>query len=178
PNFSGFNNLQGMRNLLPLSPSDAFGHDQPSPDHLRRLMRVLATRINRELVWPDVLPGATNPEDNPMIPSGYTYLLQLMAHDIVNTSVSLATTSGRFFGFENARLQALTLETIFGGGPDVNPQAYAFTEECARYRGLVPRTRLRVGRNQRGGSTNRQPFDDIGRSTPIDVQDSGIPACN
>jgi hypothetical protein len=52
-------------------------------------MRKLSARINREPNWPN--------EENPTIPSGYTYLLQFIAHDAVNTSISLAATDGRRF---------------------------------------------------------------------------------
>jgi Animal haem peroxidase len=167
--------LLGMRNLLPLEPANAFGNGRNSAD-LRKLMRKLATRITYEQSWPDALPNARNNEDNPTIPSGYTYLLQLIAHDIVNTSVSLAASGGRFFGFENARLRALTLDTIYGGGPDVCPHAYELSELCLQHRDQVPRTRLRLGRISHNGSTAEQPFDDIGRGTPIETGDDGIPA--
>src|SRR4051812_35840116 len=105
--FASNDHLGGMRNLLPLRPVDSFGYGK-SKDELRALMHKLAARLDREAPWPDVLPNAVNAEDNPNIPSGYTYLLQLIAHDVVDTSVSLAAAKGRFFGFENARVQALT----------------------------------------------------------------------
>ena len=83
--------------------------------------------------------------------------------------------NGRRFGFENARQQPLTLDTIYGGGPDVSPQAYEFTRGCKDSRGLMPRTRLRRGRAQnRSGSTTGMPFADIGRAAPIGVRDDGI----
>jgi hypothetical protein len=168
--------IQGMRNLLPLdNPGDAFGHGQ-TVQGLRDLMRKLAARVAREPDWPDRLPKAAANEDNPGIPSGYTYLLQLIAHDIVHTSISLAAADGRSFGFENARLQPLALETIFGGGPDVCPHAYAFSRVAADSQGSVPRTRQRVGRTQAGGTTAGQPFADLGRTTPVDVKDDGLPA--
>ena len=68
---------------------------------LRKLMRKLSARIGRETFRPA--------EENTNIPSGYTYLLQFIAHDMVNTSISLAATNGRRFGFQNARQQPLTL---------------------------------------------------------------------
>ncbi len=169
-------NLGGMRNLLPLDPSKAFGQISDQ-SRLRDLIRKLAARIGREKPWPDLLPDAIDASDNPRIPSGYTYFLQLIAHDLVNTSISLAATRGRQFGFHNARVQPLSLDTIFGGGPDVCPHAYEYSEDCSAYLGFVPRTRLRVGRSRvSGGGTDGQPFNDIGRAAPIDVRDSGVPA--
>ena len=159
-------NLGGMRNLLDLPDSSKFGAGK-DPLQLRHLMRKLSARISREPNWPT--------EENPNLPSGYTYLLQFIAHDMVNTSISLAATDGRRFGFENARRQPLTLDTIYGGGPDVSPQAYEFSQICKESRGLMPRTRLRRGRVQnRSGSTAGMPFADIGRAAPIDVADDGI----
>jgi hypothetical protein len=107
--------LAGMRNLLPLQDASMFGAGK-DPRDLRNLMRRLSARISR-----DPPPQRPEDEDNRTIPSGYTYLLQFISHDLVNTSTSLAATAGRRFGFENARQQPLTLDNIYGGGPDVCP---------------------------------------------------------
>ena len=163
--------LAGMRNLLPLPEASMFGAGK-DPQELRNLMRKLSARISRESDG-----NADRPEDetNPNLPSGYTYLLQFIAHDMVNTSISLAVTRGRRFGFRNARQQPLTLETIYGGGPEVTPQAYEYSERSAQSRGSMPRTRLRSGRaRKQSGSTEGMPFADIGRAQPVDVRDSGI----
>jgi hypothetical protein len=162
--------LCGMRNLLPLSNASMFGAGKDLQE-LRNLMRKLSARIGRENdVGPDGLE-----EENRNLPSGYTYLLQFIAHDMVNTSVSLAVTGCRRFGFHNARQQPLTLETIYGGGPDVTPQAYEYSQRNVQSRGVMPRTRLRCGRVQdRSGSTAGMPFADIGRAVPVDVRDDGV----
>ncbi|MBR1213622.1 peroxidase family protein [Bradyrhizobium sp. JYMT SZCCT0180] len=161
-------NLDGMRNLFPLSDSSVFGAGK-NPADLRILMRKLAARINREKV------NDPEPEDNPNIPSGYTYFLQLITHDMVNTSISLAATQGRRFGFQNTRQQPLTLDTIYGGGPDISPHAYEYSRVCMQSRGFMPRTKLRCGRAQtRSGSTANTPFADVGRAMPVDVRDDGL----
>ena len=166
-------NLAGMRNLLPLSNASMFGAGK-DPRDMRNLMRKLSARISRETGRRN--DANTPAEENPNLPSGYTYLLQFIAHDMVNTSISLAATEGRRFGFQNARQQPLTLDTIYGGGPDVTPQAYEFSRICAQSRGFMPRTRLRAGRvRDRSGKTAGMPFADIGRAAPIDVMDDGIP---
>jgi Animal haem peroxidase len=162
--------LAGMRNLLPLQDASMFGAGK-DPRDLRNLMRRLSARISR-----DPHPQRPEDEDNRTIPSGYTYLLQFISHDLVNTSTSLAATAGRRFGFENARQQPLTLDNIYGGGPDVCPHAYEYSLRCAQSHGLIPRTRLRTGRAMGGsGSTKSMPFADVGRATPVDVRDDGIP---
>ena len=163
--------LAGMRNLLQLPEASMFGAGK-DPQELRNLMRKLSARISRET---DANADIPEDETNPNLPSGYTYLLQFIAHDMVNTSISLAVTRGRRFGFRNARQQPLTLETIYGGGPEVTPQAYEYSERSAQSRGSMPRTRLRSGRaRKQSGSTEGMPFADIGRAEPVDVRDSGI----
>lgn len=165
-----------MRNLVELDDASMFATGM-SKDELRNLMRRLSARISREPDWPDALSDdVERNEDNPNIPSGYTYLLQFMAHDMVSTSISLAATDGPRFGFENARQLPLTLDTIFGGGPDISPRAYEFSQLCGDRHGAVPRTRLRRGRSQDQGSTAGQPLADVGRATPLDVADDGLPA--
>ncbi|BAT61468.1 animal heme peroxidase [Variibacter gotjawalensis] len=167
--------FSGMRNLIPLRESNAFGQSLGRNQDLRVLMRKLAARIGREKPWPDVLSGAADAADNPRIPSGYTYLLQLIAHDLVNTSISLSTAQGDEYGVHNSRVQALSLDTIFGGGPDVCPHAYARSEACAAQSGNVPRTRLRVGRSRAGAGLPAQPGNDIGRAISIGVQNDVAP---
>lgn len=163
--------LRGTQNLLDLTDASMYGAGK-DPAELRKLMRRLAARISRETLRSDRMGRS---EDNPNIPSGYTYLLQFIAHDMVDTSISLAATGGRRFGFQNARQQPLTLDTIYGGGPDVSPQAYAFSQQCAQSHGSIPRTKLRYGRAQNPSDpTAEMPYADIARATPIEVQDSGV----
>ena len=63
-------------------------------------------------------------EFNPDIPSGYTYLLQLIAHDLVESSLFLSRSGDSVLGLSNVRTKPLRLETIFGGGPIACPHAY------------------------------------------------------
>ncbi|MBR0797921.1 hypothetical protein JQ615_21260 [Bradyrhizobium jicamae] len=163
--------LGGTQNLLGLTDASMFGAGK-DPLTLRKLMRRLAARISRETLRSD---RQGRSEDNPNLPSGYTYLLQFMAHDMVDTSISLAATGGRRFGFQNARQQPLTLDTIYGGGPDVSPQVYEYSEQCVHARGLMPRTKMRCGRAQdRVNPGAKTPYADIGRATPVEVKDSGV----
>jgi len=172
--------MGGARNLFgPIRSADMFSAcDRMRPGQVeqsvRVLMRRLSLRMRRGHRWPDMLPGASSAQDNPNLPSGYTYLLQLIAHDIVDSTISLAKGAGVSFGFANARQTPLSLETIYGGGPDVSPQAYEFTADHHGSAGLVPSTRLRVGRLQNAGSTQGCPFLDVGRGVPRDTADSGL----
>lgn len=123
------------------------------------------------MLWRDPLPGAADRRDNPSLPSGYTYLLQLIAHDLVD-SVRTATIDaggGAVTGFLNACQKPLMLETIYGIGPDRNPHAYGLAGADRDH----PRTLLRVGTlNDRNGlprppePRRHCPFRDIARTSP------------
>lgn len=133
---------------------------------LHRLMKKLVGRIGAE--DPDGRP------DNSRIPSGYTYLLQFIAHDIVDSVVSFSIDKDALCpGSRNARSAPLMLDTLYGSGPDECPQAYEFRTENRG--GNIPRTHLRVGPPP---SLPRPaglcPFRDIARSAPNSM-DEGQP---
>lgn len=115
-------------------------------------------------LWRDPLPGAADRRDNPAIPSGYTYLLQLIAHDVVD---SVRTGNGA--ALVNACQRPLMLDTIYGIGPDRAPHAY----DLAGSDRDTPRTLLRLGAlSDRGGPPRPPehrrhcPFRDIARTSP------------
>lgn len=150
---------RGFRNLLG-TPSARFtgGGILEGPDGVNELTKLMRRLTGRKIspadrFWPSPLdPVAPRPEgaepidisENPGIPSGYTYLLQLVAHDLVASTVSLSVGTARA-AVENVRGQALMLDTIYGSGPDLTPDAYEFGVEHRDSNGLVPRTRLRLG---------------------------------
>lgn len=100
------------------------------PGAARRLLQALHT----------VLPVQSG-ADNPRIPAGYTYLLQFMSHDLVDTTVPfwLAAEAGTPSG--NMRGPGLQLDTLYGGGPVACP--FAFKPSMA---GGQPPAELRLGR--------------------------------
>jgi len=103
---------------------------------------------------------------NPNIPSGYTYLLQLIAHDLVESSLFLSRNQSSPIGLSNVRRKPLRLETIFGGGPIECPHAY---EHCAGFR-----DRLRLGQVRPDGRrSDGQDGDlrDIARARATEVHD-------
>lgn len=178
----------GFRNLFTPGQAQKFsagglvaqaraGDDQP----LRRLLRKLSERMARQDAWPDTLPSADpalQPSENPRIPSGYTYLLQLMAHDLIDSAVSLAAAGAGGSGFVNSRVEPLALDTIYGDGPDNVPQAYEIDPLFRQNMGAVPRTRLRLGRlaNAAGAVDASCPFRDLARGYPVDTIDAGLRA--
>ena len=174
----------GMRNLLPItSPKQRYGHrlDACEQDRIMERLYHRMKRGRRQVepenpsewsYWPDKLDGGLSREDNPLIPAGYTYLLQLVAHDIIASSMSLAVSDGKL-AVQNARLQPMLLDTIYGNGPDVDPLAYEFSALCRANAGRVPRTRLRIGQT-RGVAKGRCPLNDIGRARGVGLGDTGL----
>lgn len=138
---------------------------------LHGLMSKLSSRIDSGRFWTDTLPGAARPEDNPAIPAGYTYLLQLVGHDLVDSGTAGAGMSAGAAKVTNTRQRALMLDTLYGYGPNASPAAYALPTADGEglpipERGLFPRNRLRIGRVAEGArppGARYCPFHDIGR---------------
>ncbi len=145
-----------------------------NPAELRLLMRKLSARIARQR-WTTPIRDGLQRADNPHIHAGYTYLLQLIAHDIAHSSLSLAGSATGATGFANTRLFPLSLETIYGGGPDVCPFPYEIDRAHRHGIGVIPRTRFRAGRSRdMNGRIAECPFRDIARAIPADVRDNGL----
>lgn len=125
----------GFRNIL--SPAPARG---PLPDHL---LAALALRLAQE-------PQA----EHPRLPAGYTYLLQLIAHDCVFSDTPFWGELGSDAPAANTRLRRLNLDTILGGGPAQCPHAYAAPDRRAlrlgRLRDGAARDIPRIGVDDRG----------------------------
>ena len=116
----------------------------------------------------DIMRAEPEAEFNPDIPSGYTYLLQLIAHDLVESSLFLSRSQSGVLGLSNVRTKPLRLETIFGGGPIVCPHAYD-TNECGF------RDRLRLGQvrpDNKPYTVNTGDFRDIARARATDMLDA------
>lgn len=83
---------------------------------------------------------------NDRIPAGYTYLGQLLAHDMVFSETSLATARVEVDTLRDRRIERLLLETVYGGGPEASPLAYALEQYVT-----IPQHRLKLGRAQTDG---------------------------
>jgi hypothetical protein len=166
----------GLRNLFgPIADADRYSAGglmhSGTDTELRLLMRRLAQRIASAAAdsWSVPLPGAAEKWENPYLPSGYTYLLQFIAHDLVDSGFSTT-------GLGNIRGKPLSLEAIYGSGPDEFPHAYEFDEEHAQNQSQIPRRRLRLGPERRRHSgTFACPFRDIARTEPTKADNSGNP---
>ena len=157
----------------------AFGIDPLSSPavlpQLRGLMYRLSRRMDASIHWPHQDRPAENWE-NPFIPSGYTYLLQFVAHDLVHSAIPLSVAGGLGGGTANARRTPLRLETLFGSGPVGSPHIYALDAPNDDRR-----TKLRLGRMRWKENEPKTgcPFRDIARTraenvTGIDRSITGV----
>jgi hypothetical protein len=164
----------GFRHFLgtpkPSQRFKAYGIDPleaPERSHkVRGLMNRLSRRMDAELRWP--AHGDTTIEcwENPRIPSGYTYLLQFVAHDLVHSAIPLSVAGSLGADTANARRAALKLETLFGSGPVGSPFVYAQDAPNDERR-----TKLRLGRMRWKDKAVEAgcPFRDIARTPAENV---------
>lgn len=177
---------KGFRHFLTDTPRERFkifGRKVTDAERpaLIALMGKLAKVLDYGFPWGEPIAPATRAQDNPAIPSGYTYLLQLVAHDMVASTMSMGLSAKLASSVANARRgDALALDTLYGGGPEVCPFAYRVDADVKAARGQHPRTEFRLGltRHERGGL---DPADmrDIARC-PVhhsnDAAYAGLPA--
>src|SRR5437868_8329693 len=127
---SSRNNESGRFRTLfgPLAPGEAYQglqtNGQFDPERTRVMLEKLASRMAFGHRWKGSLPGATKLDDNPLIPSGYTYLAQLAAHDLSQAELPLPELGKGHVNDRNLRQTRLLLDTIYGGGPSGTPSAY------------------------------------------------------
>jgi hypothetical protein len=129
------------------------------------LMNRLSRRLDAEIRWPHHQDRSIEHWENPTIPSGYTYLLQFVAHDLVHSAMPLSIT-GEPGAVANARRAPLLLESLYGYGPVGSPHLYALDAPADDRR-----TKLRLGRMRwkiAGADTAngnaKCPFRDIART--------------
>jgi hypothetical protein len=164
----------GFRHFLatphPSQRFKAYGIDPLcAPTHLpsiRALMNRLSRRMDAEIQWPSHAGASLERWENPRIPSGYTYLLQFVAHDLVHSAIPLSVAGGLGAGTANARRTPLQLETLFGSGPVGSPFIYALDAPNDDRR-----TKLRLGRMRWKDKSIEAgcPFRDIARAPAENV---------
>ena len=143
---------------------------------LRALMHRLSRRMDAAIQWPPHGDALAEHWENPSIPSGYTYLLQFVAHDLVHSAIPLSVAGTLGAGTANARREPLRLETLFGSGPVGSPHIYALDAPRDDRR-----TKLRLGRMRwkENEPASGCPFRDIARApaenvTGIDRSIAGV----
>jgi hypothetical protein len=133
---------------------------------IRGLMNRLSRRMDAELHWPSRRDSTLERWETPCIPSGYTCLLQFVAHDLVHPAIPLSVAGELGADTANSRRAALKLETLFGAGPVGSPFVYALDAPKDERR-----TKLRLGRmrwNEKGVESSC-PFRDIARTPAENV---------
>jgi hypothetical protein len=132
----------------------------------------LAARMTARLDWekaPPRQPGLDDPiekerpdiRDNPYLPSGYTYLLQFIAHDMVSTRVPFWATTTLDQETANDRDRRLVLDALYGDGPHALRMIYAPDSADD-----LNRTKLQIGRSgpvRTGDGISLCPFRDVAR---------------
>ncbi|MEA2885640.1 MAG: hypothetical protein QOH32_5008, partial [Bradyrhizobium sp.] len=166
--------VRGFRHFLgsprPSQRFKAYGSDPLcAPAHLprvRALMNRLSRRMDAEIPWPSHADASLERWENPCIPSGYTYLLQFVAHDLVHSAIPLSVAGVLGAGTANARRTPLQLETLFGSGPVSSPFVYALDAPTDDRR-----TKLRLGRMRWKDKSVEAgcPFRDIARAPAENV---------
>jgi hypothetical protein len=164
----------GFRHFLgtpkPSQRFKAYGVDPlGAPEHsekVRGLMNRLSRRMDARISWPPHRDATIEHWENPGLPSGYTYLLQFIAHDLVHSAIPLSVTGKLSAETANARRAPLRLETLFGSGPVACPVVYA--QDTANDE---RRTKLRLGRMrwQNKDVEAGCPFRDIARTAAENV---------
>ena len=122
----------------------------------------------------------TDPTDelnNTKVPAGYTYLLQLVAHDLVQSAASLALVGDGRLAVHNNRTLFLALQTLYGDGPTGAPLIYRQASPTAEGDGGAQTPAyLRLGPMRNGDQ--KCPFRDLARINVASSQEessTGLP---
>ena len=107
------------------------------------------------------------------VPAGYTYLAQMIAHDLTLNAQPLSTEgiAPPTRGVQNKNSPVLDLDMIYRGGPVVSPMLY---EPLEKNDAPKNRTRLKIGWTRQNYDGRPEPTrNDLPRSVPCPVAPSG-----
>ncbi|RYJ03084.1 MAG: hypothetical protein EON47_05365, partial [Acetobacteraceae bacterium] len=152
--------LPGFRHFLGApGAAERFQVDGADPRQSADAMAVLRRRLRGLALLMGNRPA--HAAENPQIPSGYTYLLQLTAHDLVSTTTGFWSAGGPRPGVANAAGAPLRLRTLYGDGPGACP--FAFAPDGARD---LTRSRFRLSaiRGAPAATPDAGAYRDIGRA--------------
>ncbi|MDB5373183.1 MAG: hypothetical protein JWP04_1825 [Belnapia sp.] len=157
--------LPGFRHFLgDPTPAERFQVDGADPRQCATALATLRRRLRGLALLMSDRPamGSAGVAENPRIPSGYTYLLQLMAHDLVASSAAFWAPAPTTPGVANTHGAPLRLRTLYGDGPGACP--FAFVPDDIRDQSRS-RFRLSAIRGKVGEPDPAKPaFRDIGRA--------------
>lgn len=181
---------RGFRHLLAGDPRFRPFHYDGRPvdlDDAAQLKALRATigRLSAMLERPPTAAEAkffedpTDPTDelnNTKVPAGYTYLLQLVAHDLVQSAASLSMVGDGRLALHNNRTQSLALQTLYGDGPAGLPLIYRQASPPVAGHEAQTSAYLRLGSMQSGDQ--KCPFRDLARINIASSQEepsAGLP---
>lgn len=153
------NDCYGLRHIFG-TPKDSqryqgFGFaTECEVEKTRKMLERLAMQVGSN----QILPGQDDHWANPRIPAGYTYLSQLVGHDLILSSnpISPIQAGGETF---NLRRDGLMLNTLYGGGPHHLPHCYDVKLRTSETRSLLKLSRVKLDPSDRGEA----PLRDIPR---------------
>jgi Animal haem peroxidase len=121
PKFQGYSHILDHRSGARTSTPGSGGHTNTLLDDPREARKIFEALYN-------LLPTANVPSGqqvlNTEIPAGYTYLLQFIAHDLVDSTVPFWVAAETGIDSRNMRSVRLQLDTLYGGGPTSCPMAF------------------------------------------------------
>ncbi len=130
-----------FRNIFPKAKMAPFeGHGPGLEERTRKTLERLAVRITRE-------GEQSTGGGNAKIPAGYTYLGQLVSHDIVHSVPEGPDNGDARQPTRNMRVDRLILDTLYGRGPGTTPAPFEVPRRAGQYR-----TRLRLGKCRMDGA--------------------------
>ena len=152
--------LPGFRHFLGDPPAaERFQVDGADPRQSAPAMATLRRRLRGLALLMGDRPAQA--AENPRVPAGYTYLLQLTAHDLVSTTTGFWSAGGPHPGVANAAGTPLRLRTLYGDGPGACP--FAFAPDGARDP-TRSRFRLSAVGGEAAAANRAAAFRDIGRA--------------
>jgi len=170
--------VRPYRNLFgPAALNELYQGHPDGPAATRAMLARLATHMKVCYPWPDFGGRPCTRDDNENIPSGYTYLAQIVAHDLVHNAGPLPRSHDESAHLaRDFRVNRLMLDTIYGGGPMTGPLCYERSDTTNGQRHT-----LRLGCvGPPGGSPGAplvgEPTRDIGRMNCPFLSDSRDPA--
>jgi hypothetical protein len=86
---------------------------------------------------PDTVKDGPDPEENLLLPAGYTYFGQFVDHDLTfdnTSSLNPADIGSQNLSPSNLRTPRFDLDSLYGDGPDANPFLYGFDGASLLYK--------------------------------------------
>ena len=150
---AGFTNLFGK-----LKDGEAYkGCGFASETEVERTREILA-KLSNTLPF-DEIGSSSNEWENSRIPAGYTYLAQLVGHDLIDTSPAITPIMGTGEPVANFRVYGLGLNTIYGGGPIRNPAPYE--ANLGKGKTNADRFRFKLGKVRKDNAGSGCPMGDL-----------------